>query len=124
MDLRDEYRLFKRDFIRIVASWVLFPRQTIGRIILAFLRCWWWHPDNNRFQKFTFLLFTGVTWSLNFGVIAGGWRYVPLVHVPLNAVWLVAFGIVFGFEFRRIKVGGVELDVIHGEVNTHDNRSD
>jgi fatty acid desaturase len=116
MDSRDELRQLRTDFFTIYLAWRHYPRRTLGVWVLAALRVFTWHPDNNRFRKLMFFVVTALVGTLLVGQSGFGWRLAPVVLVPVVATWLIAFGVVLGFEVRRIKIANLELDLTYGEV--------
>jgi len=120
MDFRDELRQLLADGNRLYFAWRYAPRRCLGLWILAVIRCFTWHPQNNRFRKVLFLAVTGLVGTLLIGQSGFGWELDPLILFPVVAVWLVGFGVMLGFEVQRIQIAGWELDISYGEVSRQD----
>jgi hypothetical protein len=120
MDFRTELSRLVSDTRALFHACRHRPRAVFGVWLLAALRVWVWHPDNNRFRKMMFFVTTVLVATLLVGQSGFGWRLPPIILFPLLAGWLVGFGVILGFEVERIKLGNIELDLQHGELNEAD----
>lgn len=111
MSVRAELAALKRDAQDVVRAWRRHPGRILGLWAVACIRVFRWHTDNNRFRKFAFLLMTLLVGTLLVGQSGFGWALAQIILVPVVAVWLIAFGVILGFEVERIKVAGWELDI-------------
>jgi hypothetical protein len=117
---RDELRRLVLDTKYLLLAWRYAPRRHIGVWLLALLRVFSVHPENNRFRKLVFFILTGVTATLLIGQSGFGWSLDQAILLPVVATWLFVTGIYLGVEVQRIKVPGFELDIADGELRQED----
>lgn len=111
MGLRTELGHLVRDAQDLLRAWWHHPTKILGLWAVATVRVFRWHTDNNRFRKFSFLLMTALVATLLVGQSGFGWALNKLILASIVGTWLIAFGVILGFEVERIKIAGWEIDI-------------